>query len=328
MDDTGSLKGKTALVTGGTSGIGYHTASSLARLGAQVYISGRDSSRGKAAERQVRSAAGHENVHFIQADASSVGGNLRLARQVVAEASRLDILVNNVGGLYNDRWETEDGYEATLALNLIGPFALTEALLPVLGANRPARIVNLTSAGFAMWKGDLFSDLQSCEAYSGFHAYNRSKYLNLLWTLALARRIGGSGIVANAVHPGTAWTTMTQSNQPRLLPPGMRLFWPLFRLVQRSGSPERGARTPVFLASAPEAAAVNGQYFENSTRPKTLHPEMLDTDLQEKAWELAGRLVRNARTAIPIEADEVRGADEVRPSANESPLPGMMIESL
>ena len=281
MDGTGTLTGKTALITGGSSGIGYYTAEKLAKQGARIYISGRDESRGQTAEVQLRAAAGHVEVYFIRSDASSVGGNQRLGREIMAKAGRLDILVNNVGGLYNDRWETEDGYEATLALNWIGPYSLTEALLPVMGANGLARIVNLTSAGFAMWKGDLFSDLQSCETYSGFHAYNRSKYLNLLWTLALTRHINGSGIVANAVHPGTAWTTMTQSNQPRLLPPGMRLFWPLFRLVQRSGSPEKGARTSVFLASAPEAAAVSGQYFESSTRPKTLPPEMLDPDLQE-----------------------------------------------
>jgi NAD(P)-dependent dehydrogenase (short-subunit alcohol dehydrogenase family) len=152
MDKSGS-KGRTALVTGGTSGIGYYTASGLARLGAVVYITGRDVSRGQEAQSRLRRAAGHEGVHFICADASTVGGNQQLARRILAEMDQLHILVNNVGGLYNDRWETGDGYEATLAMNLVGPFALTEALLPVLRQSAPARIVNVASQGYSMWKG-------------------------------------------------------------------------------------------------------------------------------------------------------------------------------
>ncbi|HEU0296145.1 MAG TPA: SDR family NAD(P)-dependent oxidoreductase [Anaerolineales bacterium] len=305
MDNLKQLDGKTALVTGGTAGIGFYTAHALARMGAVVYVTGRDLGRGQEAERQMRAAAGHANVHFVQADASTIGGNQELARHILAQTDQLHILVNNVGGLYNDRWETDDGYEATLAMNFVGPFALTEALLPILRQSAPARIVNVTSAGYTMWKGDLFTDIQSCETYSGFDAYNRSKYLNLLWSLALARRLKGSGIVVNAIHPGTAWTPMTQSNQLRLLPANMRLFWPVFRLLQRTGSPEKVARTSIYLASAPEAATMTGQYFESSTRPKGLNPELLDQVRQERTWDLGISLVHNARTAIPLEAEPV-----------------------
>jgi NAD(P)-dependent dehydrogenase (short-subunit alcohol dehydrogenase family) len=303
------LSGKTALVTGGTAGIGFYTASALASLGAEVFITGRNAGRGQEAERVLRLTSGSLDVHFIRADASSVGGNQELANLVLGKTDRLHILVNNVGGLYNDRWETDDCYEATLAMNLVGPFALTQALLPALLQSAPARIANVTSAGFTMWKGDLFADLQWREAYSGFHAYNRSKYLNLLWTLALARRLEGSGVVANAIHPGTAWTSMTKGNEVRILPAGLRLFWPIFRLIQRSGSAEKAARTPIFLASAPEAANLTGQYFESSTRPKQIPAEALDRENQEKTWELAEALVRNAPTAISVEAVESGIAD-------------------
>ena len=301
MDNSRFPANKTALVTGGTSGIGFYTAIALARMGAAVYITGRDASRGEAAERQMRTSAGHENIHFLQADASTVGSNQELAHRILRETDQLHVLVNNVGGLYNDRWETDDGYEATLAINFVGPFALTEELLPLLQRSTPARVVNVTSAGYQMWKGDLFADIQSCETYSGFDAYNRSKYLNLLWTFALARRVEGSGIVANALHPGTAWTSMTQSNQRRILPGNMRLLWPVFRILQRIGSPEKVARTSIFLASASEAANVTGQYFESSTRPKTLAPDVVDLTKQEKTWELMTSLVRQAPTAILYE---------------------------
>ena len=305
MDNLRLLGGKTALITGGTSGIGFYTALALARMSAEVYVTGRNAEHGQKAERKMRMATGHDKVHFIQVDASTVGGNLELARRISEETERLDILINNVGGLYNDRWVTGDCYEATLAMNFVGPFALTEALLPLLLQSAPARIVNVTSAGYTMWEGDLFADLQSCETYGGSDAYNRSKYLSLLWTLALAYRLEGSGVVANALHPGVAWTTMTQSNEPRILPANMRKLWPVFRLIQRISSPEKAARTSVFLASAPEVAKITGRYFESSTHPKSLHPEVIDKSKQEKTWELGTSLVRDALTAIPSFAELV-----------------------
>ena len=305
MDNRKLLDGKTTLVTGGTSGIGFYTALALARMSAEVYVTGRNADYGQEAERKMRRATGHANVHFIKADSSTVGGNQELARRIGVETERLDILINNVGGLYNDRWVTGDCYEATLAMNFVGPFALTEALLPLLLQSAPARIVNVTSAGYTMWKGDPFVDLQSCETYTGSDAYNRSKYLNLLWTLALAHRLEGSRIVANALHPGVAWTTMTQSNEPRILPPSMRKLWPIFRLIQRTSSPEKAACTSLFLASSPEAANINGQYFESSIHPKKLSADVTDTSKQEKVWKLGTSLVRDALTAIPSIAEVV-----------------------
>jgi NAD(P)-dependent dehydrogenase (short-subunit alcohol dehydrogenase family) len=306
MNNLKLLDEKTALVTGGTSGIGFYTALALAQMGAVVYITGRDINRGQIAEQQMRAAAGHENVYFVQADASIVGGNQQLARYILTVINQLHVLVNNVGGLYNDRWETQDGYEATLAMNFVGPFALTEALLPLLQQSAPARIVNVTSAGYTMWKEDVFADVQSRETFSGVDAYNRSKYLNLLWTLALARRFADTGITANALHPGTAWTAMTQNSEPRSLPSGMRPLWPVLRLIQRIGSPQKVAHTSIYLASAPEVADITGQYFESSTNPKNLSTEILDQTKQDKTWELGTALVRDALTAIPGETELIR----------------------
>jgi NAD(P)-dependent dehydrogenase (short-subunit alcohol dehydrogenase family) len=291
------LNGKRALVTGATSGIGFHTAEALAGLGAHVYVTGRDENRGEGAVRKLQAITDHQNVHFIRADASTVGGNQELAEELLSITDRLDILVNNVGGTYNDRWATDDGYEASLAMNFVGPFALTEALLPALLRSAPARIVNVASAAYTMWKGDPFVDVQSEHAYLGSDAYSRSKLLNILWTFALARRLEGSGVVANTADPGTAWTSMTAGTEARSFPTWGRLLWPLLRLYQRRGSPEKAARSSIFLASALEGGTMTGRYLEPDARPGKPSPALLDRDSQEKTWELAEALVLQAPTA-------------------------------
>jgi NAD(P)-dependent dehydrogenase (short-subunit alcohol dehydrogenase family) len=309
------LTGKIALITGATSGIGFHTASALACQGATVYITGRDVSRGQDAERQICVMAGQSGVHFIKADAATVGGNQQLAQRLLAQSDRLHILVNNVGGTYNDRWPTDDGYEATLAMNFVGPFALTQALLPLLQRSAPARIVNVTSAAIGMWKGELFADIHSEQSYLGSQAYARAKLFNILWTFALARRLEGSGVVANAADPGTAWTSMTAGIEQRSLPPWVSLIWPLFRWLQRRGSAENAARSSIFLASAPEAASITGTYIGSKVRPARPPAAALDRANQEKTWELAATLVSNAPTAIGTERVMAVGTAAATPVA-------------
>lgn len=296
MSGSPSLRGRTVLVTGATSGIGFFTAAALARMGAEVYVTGRDEQRGRDAERRLRELAGHTRVHFLSADASTVGGNQLLARHFLETTERLHVLVNNIGGMSNDRRTSADGYEATLAINFVGPFALTQALLPLLERSAPARIVNVVSSAYAIWTGDPFADLQAEASYLGLRAYARAKLLNVLWTLALARWLEGSGVVANATNPGMAWTATTRELAPRAMPVAQRLFWPLFRLIQRRGSPERAARSPTFLASAPEAGYLSGAYVESDARPVQPSDAALDRANQERAWELGTSLVANAPT--------------------------------
>ena len=291
------LSTKVALVTGATSGIGFYTASGLARLGAVVFITGRDEARGADAQARIRLLAGHDGVHFIRADAATVGGNQALAMRIAGFVGHLDILVNNVGGTYNDRQITGDGYEATLAMNFVGPFALTESLMPLLRSSAPARVVNLASAAIAMCKGDPFVDVQSEQRYLGGNAYARAKLLNVMWTFALARRVVDADIVVNALHPGLAWTSMTQATEPRAMTIWMRCVWPLIRWMQRRGSPENAARTPVFLAAAPEVATVTGTYFESDGRPAKVPQAALDPAMQDRAWLLAESLVTKAPTS-------------------------------
>ena len=290
------MEGKTVLVTGATSGIGFYTARDLASRGARVIITGRDAQRGREAIRSLRQQVGDGRVEFLSADHSTVGGNRELAERVRGREGRLDGLVNNVGGFYNDRVETKDGYEATLAMNLVGPFALTEALLPMLEWSASTRVVNVASAAHTMWRGDPLADIQSERSYLGLQAYARAKLLNLLWTFALARRLGGSGVVANATNPGTAWTAGTQGIAPRGMPAVQRFLWPVFRRVQQSGSAEKAARSPTFLMSSPEVAGVTGAYYESNAKPKRPSSLALDKREQERAWDLATALASRAPT--------------------------------
>jgi NAD(P)-dependent dehydrogenase (short-subunit alcohol dehydrogenase family) len=289
------MQGRTVLVTGATAGIGYETARLLARRGADLIITGRGAGRGEEAVATIRRESRAGSVDFIRADHSTVGGNELLAEQVREAVTGLDVLVNNVGGLYATRWETADGYEATLAMDFVGPFALTMALVPLLEARAPARCANVVSAAFQMWKRDPFEDVQSRERYVSGDAYAHTKLLKVLLSLALAKRLS-PGITVNVVHPGIAWTDMTQATTPDTIP-SMRLLWPMMRLAQRRGSPEKAARRVAFLASSPEVSVYTGAYFTSKPTPKRLSERELDPEQQERAWQLASQLVADAPTS-------------------------------
>jgi NAD(P)-dependent dehydrogenase (short-subunit alcohol dehydrogenase family) len=290
------MQGRTVLVTGGTGGIGYQTARVLAQWGAQVIITGRQADAGEQAAAAIRRDSGHDQVRFLQADHATVGGNQQLADQVRAEVSRLDVLVNNVGGLYQTRWETADGYEATLAMNFVGPFALTGELLPLLQASAPARCINVVSAGFKMWKMDPFQDLHSTQRYVSGDVYAHTKLLNVLASLALAGRLPAEQVTVNLVHPGLAWTQMTQSMTSRTIP-AFRLVWPLVRVVQRRRSPEKAGQHVAEIASAPQFSGHTGQYFEAKPTPRRLSARVLDPELQERAFKLGAELAAGALTS-------------------------------
>jgi NAD(P)-dependent dehydrogenase (short-subunit alcohol dehydrogenase family) len=243
----------------------------------------------------IRRESGPGSVEFIQADHSTVGGNELLAEQLREAVTALDVLVNNVGGLYATRWETADGYEATLAMDVVGPFALTSALLPLLEARAPARCVNVVSAAFQMWKQDPFEDVQSRERYVSGDVYAHTKLLKVLLSLALAKRLSPE-ITVNVVHPGIAWTDMTRATTRDTIP-SMRLLWPMLRLIQRRGSPEKAARHVAFLASSPDVSGYTGAYFTSKPTPKRLSERELDPEQQERAWQLASQLVADAPTS-------------------------------
>jgi NAD(P)-dependent dehydrogenase (short-subunit alcohol dehydrogenase family) len=289
------MQGRTVLVTGGTGGIGYQTARVLARWGAQVIITGLEPTAGEQAAAAIRRESGHELVGFLQADHATVAGNQQLADQVRAAFPTLSVLVNNVGGLYQTRWETTDGYEATLAMNFVGPFTLTSELLPLLQANAPARCVNVVSAGFKLWKPDPFQDIHSTQRFVSGDAYAHTKLLNLLFSLDLARRVPAEQVTVNLVHPGMSWTQMTRSMTSQTIP-ALRLAWPLLRVVQRLRSPEPAGHRVASLVASPLAATITGAYFEGKPTPRRLSARELDPQLQQRAWQLGCQLVAKARS--------------------------------
>jgi retinol dehydrogenase-14 len=297
----------TILVTGATAGIGFATAARLAELGHTIFVTGRNEERGRAAVERLR-RSGNRGVHFLRAEHASVGGNFELAATLLERVERLDVLVNNVGGIYSDRWETADGYEGTLAINFVGAVALTRELLPLL-RREGGRAVNVVSSAFAMFEGDPFADLDSRERYVGIDAYGRAKLLNVLWTQALAER--ERGITAYLVNPGMAWTPSLERLERRAVP-AWRFVWPLVRWFQRRASPEEAARAPAHVASAPELAEPSGTYFNEQGRREPLRDAAVNPRNIRRAWALGERLASSGET---------RGSGRSQPGrvANGSP---------
>jgi NAD(P)-dependent dehydrogenase (short-subunit alcohol dehydrogenase family) len=283
----GPMAGRTVLVTGGTAGIGRATAVGLARMGAHLAITGRDRGRTEDAAREVRAAGGGQVDVFV-ADLSSQSEVRRLAGEVLGSLSRIDVLINNVGGYWNTRHVTADGLEHTFALNHLAPFLLTDLLLQRLKQS-PARIVTVSSNAHAMGRID-FDDLQGSRSYSGSRAYDRSKLANLLFTYELARRLRGTSVTANALHPGVVSTGFGGEDPGR----AQRLFVPLMRPFMKT--PAAGAATSIHLASAPALEQVSGRYYVNS-KPRRSSTRSLDEATAVRLWQVSADLV--GLTAAP-----------------------------
>jgi NAD(P)-dependent dehydrogenase (short-subunit alcohol dehydrogenase family) len=279
---SGPMAGKTALVTGGSGGIGKATALGLATMGAQLAITGRDRTRTEGAAQEIRAAGGGQVEVFI-ADLSSQSEVRRLADEVVQRLPRIDVLVNNVGGYWNTRRVTADGLEHTFALNHLAPFLLTNLLLERLKQSAPARVVTVSSHAQAMGRID-FDDLQGERSYSGARAYNQSKLANVMFTYELARRLQASSVTANALHPGVVRTSFG-AEDPAVV---QRLFIPFLLHFMRT--PTQGAATSIHLASAPDLEQVTGSFFANS-KTKSSSKSSYDQAAATRLWQVSADLV-------------------------------------
>jgi NAD(P)-dependent dehydrogenase (short-subunit alcohol dehydrogenase family) len=285
------MRGSTVLVTGGTGGIGRATAAGLAGLGARVGIVGRDRERAEAAATSLRDEVAGAHVDVLVADLSAQSEVRRLADEVLATYPRLDVLVNNVGGYWAHRHVTADGLERTFAVNHLAPYLLTRLLLPRLVGSAPARVVTVSSGAQSMGRID-FEDLQGEHRYRGQRAYNQSKLANVLVTYELARRLRGTDVTANVLHPGVVDTGFGREDSGAW----MRLLLPVVRPFLKS--PDRGAATSVHLASSPDVAGVSGRYFVDSA-PKASSRRSYDELVARRLWEVSAEL-----TGLPLTDSE------------------------
>jgi NAD(P)-dependent dehydrogenase (short-subunit alcohol dehydrogenase family) len=284
------MAGKVVLVTGGTGGIGKATAIGLAALGARVGITGRDIARSEQAAAEIRTLSGNPVVDAFAADLSSQAEVHRLATAVLNAYPRLDVLVNNVGGFWAHRHQTADGLEHTFALNHLASFLLTNLLLDRLKASAPARVVTVSSHVQAEGRID-FDDPQGARKYSGQSAYSQSKLANVMFTNELARRVEGTGVTANSLHPGIVRTDFGAEDQAWLFTVVSKVVLPFLK------TPAQGAQTSIYLASSPNMDGVTGQFFAGG-RPKTANRVAYDTDMTARLWNVSAELV-GMTSAIP-----------------------------
>ena len=287
------MYGKTVVVTGGNSGIGLETAAALATMGARVLVAARNADKGRAAVADIsRRNDGHAQVQLVVFDLADLASVRRGAAEILEQAPRLDVLVNNAGLVLSDRRETVDGYEATFAVNHLGPFLLTNLLLDRMRESAPARVVNVASMAHASArKGIPFDDLQSRQRYRGMRVYGQSKLANILFTLELARRLEGSAVTANSLHPGTVRTGYGADGDARgFLALGLKLSGPFFL------TPAKGAQTSIYLASSPEVEGVSGQYFVKCMPVQPKAPAR-DAEAARRLWRVSEEMVGLASPA-------------------------------
>jgi NAD(P)-dependent dehydrogenase (short-subunit alcohol dehydrogenase family) len=281
---TTNMTGKTVLITGATNGIGKIAALELARMGAIVCIVARNRSKGQAVLEEITRETNNVQIELFIADLSSMADVRKLAQEFQSKHATLDVLLNNAGAFYSDRKLSADGLEMTFALNHMSYFLLTNLLLPVLKATPNARVVSVSSAAHTSGKLD-FANLQGEQKFNGWKAYSDSKLENALFTFALARRLAGSSVTANCLHPGFVKTSFGEGNSG--------IFSMVLGIAKNlmAISVEAGAQTMIHLASSPDVAGVNGKYFDKS-KAVSSSVASLDQAVQEQLWahseEIAG----------------------------------------
>ena len=277
------MNGKICLITGGTNGIGKSTALELARMGANVTIVGRNAQKTSQVVEEIRSATGNMKVDSLLADLSSQQDVRQLADEFRSKHSQLHVMINNAGGVFMKRQISIDSIEMTFAVNHLAGFLLTNLLLDMIKTSGHARIINVSSDAHA--SGNIeFDNLQGERNYSP-KAYNNSKLANILFTTELARRLQGTDVTVNSLHPGLVSTGLAKNNGKFMA----FLISTLMPIVGRSAA--KGAETSVYLASSPDVEGIMGKYFYNS-HPIPAAPQANDVMIAEKLWNVSAEMVQ------------------------------------
>lgn len=279
------MKDKIILITGATSGIGFQTALVLAKMGAQVVVTGRSQKSAQEAATKLKAESGNEHMDFLLADLSAQKNVRALAEQFKARYERLDILINNAG-LAASKYElTEDGVESDFAINVVTPFLLTHLLMDSLKRSASPRVVTLMG-------GDVpatldMGNLQSEKSFDGLNTYSQTKLAMMLLMYEFARR--EKSMTINVCYPGQASTSMTRSVTPEMLPRAVRWMFPVYKFMTRDDggkSAAKASRSSVYLASSKEVEGVTGKYFDTNCKEAAWSPAVMDAENRQRLWEL------------------------------------------
>jgi len=276
------LAGKVCLVTGATAGIGKITATALAAQGATLVIHGRNRQKTEATVDEIRTKSGNDQVSCLLADFSDLDQVRDMAKTFQERFENLHLLLNNAGAFFNKRIPTPYGVELTFLVNHLAPFLLTNLLLDPLKDSAPSRVINVSSEAHRQDQMD-FENLDFKKGYFGIKAYARSKLANILFTYELARRLDGTGVVCNAVHPGHIATDIWKTNFG-LIGPALKRIMGLFSLT-----PEEGAENSIYLASSPKVEGISGKYFDK-TEPTLSSDVSYDDEVSRALWDLSAEL--------------------------------------
>lgn len=277
------MEGKTVIITGANTGIGKAAAVAIASMGARVLITARNEHKGQEAVRDIRQAAGHDQVELFLADFARLDDVRQLAGDLDEATERIDVLINNAGIILTDRQVSADGYEMMVQVNHLAPFLLTNLLLDKLKASG-ARIVNTSSGAYPSGGALDFDDLMAEKSYVAFPRYGRTKLMNILFTRELAKRLAGTGATTNCLHPGVVNTGFAADGDTHgWFSTMIGLFRPFYR------SPEKGAATTLYLATSPDVAKVSGEYFADKKK-KQLKPYARDDAAAARLWAVSEQL--------------------------------------
>jgi len=275
-----SLKNKIVLITGATSGIGKETALGLAKLGATIVFTTRDNLKGEKTKKELITTTNNKNIHMLKCDLASFESIRNCCKEFKSKYDKLHVLTNNAGVWDFKRRESKDGIENIFATNYLAPFFMTNLLLDILKKSSPSRIINVTSG---MHYGTInFDDIEFKQKFSGAKAYRQSKLGLILFTRLLAKKLEGTGVTVNCVHPG-----MNKTNLGRDAGGFSQM---IFKLMGKD--PEIGAETSTYLTSSPDVENITGEYFAKK-KIKRSSKESYDMDLAKKLWDVSEKYLKN-----------------------------------
>ncbi|XP_039255571.2 retinol dehydrogenase 14-like [Styela clava] len=280
------MDGKTVLITGANTGIGYETAKDLSSRGAKVIMAGRDAGKVEKAMKEIKSCDPKANLVGVELDLASMESIRKCADKIMETEAKLDVLINNAGIMSCPQWKTKDGFEMQLGVNHIGHFLFTNLLLDLIKRSSPSRIVILSSSGHTRGRMN-WDDIMSEKKYNPFVVYCQSKLANILFARELSRKLEGTGVTCNSVHPGLVKTELGRhfmNKEGTWNTIKYYLVFPFVKMIFKT--PEQGAQTSIYCAVAPELNQVSGKYFADCKIEEEAPAAKNDEDAK-RLWELS-----------------------------------------